>query len=342
MVLVQRVFKISLLFLFLSCETIEKNHNTQINKTIYIQKNKIILENEKAKDEIKTTLLPAIITNGSISTIAKLENDLWIGKLGGSLLRYNLFTEDSKTFTEDTYTIKDYSIKKIIENKDYVFALQSDRVISINKHNQKVSFTNFPVDINRASDIVLYKNKAYISTLGYGVREYIPEENTFTQLINNLNFVSSLYIYNDILYIGSMNNGLYEYDLINNTLLSRFNYPISLFNKNILEINKIKNILLLGSAKNGLIKWNMDKNSIETIYENESVSSIFVDKTDIFAVSFIGLGVYLEKNNLNILESIHTNLVTNNITSIVIFNNNLISGNIKKGLIKQENLFLNE
>lgn len=343
MVLVQRVFNYSiLLLLILSCKTLEDT-NEPIKKTITIleNKNNTIIENDYLKENIIKN--QEVITNGSISTISRFGSDLWIGKLGGSLLRYNLYTGDIKVFTKDIYSIKDYSIKKIVETADSIFALQTDRVITINKSNQEVNISNFPSEINRASDMVIYNNKAYISTLGYGIREYIPEENSFKEFINNLDFVSSLYLDNNILYIGSMNNGLYEYDLKQKKLLSRFNYPMVVFNKNILQINKSNNILWIGSSKNGLIKWDLNNNNIEHLYEKESVSSIYIDDYDnTYAVSFIGLGILIEKNNLSTFESINTQLITNNITVVSIFNNTIISGNIKKGLIKQEISFLND
>lgn len=340
--MVLRVFKLSFIFFILSCNTIPDSHMSEV-RTIGI-KDKELKTIIKTPENLKSDVVSIIdyITDGSISTMNILGNDLWIGKLGGSLIRYNLYTKDIKVFTDDIYSIKDFSIKNIIETKNNIIALQSDRVVIINKSNEQISYKIFPDEISRATDMVISNNRVFISTLGFGVREFRVNTGVFKELIPNLNYVSSLYIDDKTLYIGTMDNGLYEYDLNMKRLLSRISYPLALFNKNIIKIDKKNDILWLGCAAQGLIKWNLQNNTTKRLYENESVSSIYLGDANVNAVSFIGSGVYIEKGNQFIFESIDVDLITNNITSVSIFNNCLITGNIKRGLIKQEILFLND
>lgn len=288
-----------------------------------------ILPNNKVDDV-------SYITNGSISVMSLLGNDLWIGKLGGELLRYNLYTKELTKFLDDNYSIIDFSIKNIIDMPTKVIALQSDRVIEIKKSNESIKITTLPSEISRTSDIIQYKDKIYISTLGYGLREYDSANNTFYEIIPNVKYISSLLIEDDILYIGSMDNGLYMYDLRKNSLLSRLNFPPVLFNKNIIKLKKKYDILWIGTTKNGLIKWNTKTDEVMKIYPKESVSSIFLGENGINTVSFIGLGVYFENDDIQKLESIDTILQTNNVTSVAIFDNYFLTGNIKKGIILQE------
>lgn len=337
--LVRRVSKYIPIFLILiACKTTSVLHLEEI-KYVNVVKDEInIIKNidtENSTSVSRKTDNMEVITDGSISTTTIIGSDIWIGKLGGELLRHNLYTGDTTRYLDNNYTIKDFSIKKIIDLDNKIIALQSDRVIEIYKSNEYINITIFPEDISRASDIVVYKNRAYISTLGYGLWEYNSNNKKFLDFIPDLKFISSLLVENNKLYIGTMNNGLFCYDLKSKKLYSRLKYPLGLFNKNIIEMKIKKNILWLGTAKNGLIKWNIDNNNIERIYKKESVSSIYL-ADNINVVSFIGFGIYIENNNKTKFESIDTMLQTNNITTVKIFNNNLISGNIKKGLVKQE------
>lgn len=330
------------LFLITSCKTIEL-YVEPINRTIHISQKQKKVENYNQKLENKknsTTFKQ--ITPGSISVASIFGSDIWIGKLGGSLSRYNLYTEDTTTFTSDIYSIKDYSIKKIIETKYSIVALQSDRIIEINKKNENITITPFPVNISRASDLVKYKDRVYISTLGYGLWEYKPYHNTFRDFIPDLKYISSLLIDGNTMYIGTMDNGLYVYDLIKKRIKSRLRYPLALFNKNIITMHIKNDILWLGCAQQGLIRWNTKDNSIERMFQNEGVSSIYIGENGKNAVSLIGSGIYIENRGETTFESIDTVLITNNITSVSIFNNSIISGNIKRGLLKQELIFLND
>lgn len=340
---VLQVFKLLIVLLLLSsCSTINREVEP-INKIINITPKQSSKFEESKKDKTSITLTKAeTIITGSISTVSRFGSDLWIGKLGGSLLRYNLYTGDITQFSDDVYSIKDYSIKKIITTKDKIIALQSDRLITINKNNEKLSVTLLPSNISRASDITIYKDKIYISTLGFGAWEYQPKEKSFKDFVSDIKYISSILVHNNTLYIGSMDNGLYEYDLIKKIFKSRIYYPLALFRKNIVKMETQNKILWLGTAKQGLIKWNMEENSIKRLYKEESVSSIYLGENSKNAVTFIGSGIYIENNDRASFESIYTLLKTNNVTSISIFNNSIISGNIKKGLIRQEITFLND
>ncbi len=337
--LVRRVFKYLPLFLILiSCKTVLVSNLVE-TKYINITKDEVEIKNNKDTEFLNSNLKSKLnieeITGGSISTTTIIGSDIWIGKLGGELLRSNLFTGDTTRFLDNNYTIKDFSIKKIIELDNKIIALQSDRVIEIFKSNEFLNITVFPVDISRATDIAVYKNRAYISTLGYGLWEFNSSNRSFLDFIPDLKYISSLLVVDEKLYIGTMNSGLFCYDLKSKRLDSRLKYPLALFNKNILDMKIKKNIMWLGTAKNGLIKWDIINNSIERIHKKESVSSIYLTD-NINVVSFIGFGIYIEKNSKTMFESIDTILQTNNVTTVKTFNNKLISGNIKKGLVKQE------
>lgn len=338
--LVQRVFSFLVISLILSCNTNQSNN---------IEYREILVSEDVDPSEIYSNIsnkidkkqLPERITSGSISTILLDGSDLWIGKLGGALIRYNLYTKESKVFQDDNYSIKDYSIKKILKNDREIVVLQSDRILRISKSTNLIRVSMLPHDVSRASDIVEYKNRFYLSTLGYGLLEYDDSRSRFNKLLPGLKFISSLELNKNTLYIGSMNNGLYSYNLNTMTFNSRLNFPAPLFRKNITKLKFNESKLLLGTAKNGLIKWDINKNSIDRIYPKEGVSFIY-SEPGLDVVSFIGHGLYLESKNKKSLESIKTSLVTNNITSVAVFNNHLITGNIKKGIIKQELNSLND
>lgn len=338
--MVQRVFSLTLFFLILSCKTYNVN-NVEFREISLTKKNinlnlntSLILKNKRLDPHKK-------IEPGSISTIYLNGSDLWIGKLGGALVRYNLYTGETKSFQDDIYSIKDYSIKKILETTDHIIALQSDRIIKIEKEKELLEIIPFPSEINRGSDIVIYKEKYYISTLGYGLLEYDPTNSKFKNIIKDLSFLTSLELDNNTLYIGSMRNGLYSFNIDKLSLNSRLNFPLSLFKKNVTKLMKRGDTLWLGTAKSGLIKWNLKTNIVQKIYPGEGVSFIY-GNPKANAVSFIGHGIYIESGRGESLESIETSLLTNNITSVAVFNNKLITGNLKKGIIKQELTILND
>lgn len=338
-VLALRAFSLCFIFFSLSCTSFKASNVEQ--KEILIEEKEEIIKEYNLDQNIPSKNKFKKLEPGSISTIYLNDSDLWIGKLGGALIRRNLYTGVSKSFMEDNYSIKDFSIKKILESPKYILALQTDRIIKIDKATNELKITTLPPEIYRASDMVLYKGKFYLSTLGYGLLEYNIDTSQFTSIISSIKFISSLELDKNTLFIGSMNNGLYSYDLEKMKLNSRLNYPLPLFKKNITDLKKNKNNLWLGTAKNGLIKWNTSTNKVEKLFTGEGVSSIYTDK-DISVVSLIGHGIYIESENGNSLESIKTSLVTNNITSVAIFNNKLITGNLKKGIIEQEILSLND
>ncbi|QEN06236.1 hypothetical protein EW093_16585 [Thiospirochaeta perfilievii] len=335
--MVRQVFKIPILLFLISCTTVENSKPT-IVKTVSFP------NSEKFKELLETDIEDTfnginekkkVLTSGSISTLKLIDSDLWIGKLGGELLRYNIYTGDLKVFLEDEYTIKDFSIKKIIDNNNKILVLQSDRVLEINKKNDKIYTHIFRNEISRATDIVFHNGILYISTLGYGLWSFDTNNNIFRKINLNDEYISTLFINDNNLYIGSMRQGLYIYNIEKDIFLSRTKLPIQLFNKNILDIKMLNNVFWIGSAKRGLIKWNIEDNSVEVIYPDLSVSSIALSN-NIKVVSFIGDGLYVEIENRNYFESIDTFLETNNITSIELYEKNIILGNIKKGVTVQE------
>ncbi|MGL1891949.1 MAG: hypothetical protein OCD02_10000 [Spirochaetaceae bacterium] len=338
--LVRRAFSYLLLTsVVLSCTTV--NNNTSI-LPYYIEipinnKIEVVIDSKVDNKNIELITDNNIInvTQGSISTITLDKSDLWIGKLGGALLRYNMYTGETTSFLEDNYTIIDFSIKKILTTKTDIFVLQTNRVIKIRKSDDFIKIIQLPPDIERTSDMVIKNSKIIISTLGYGLWEYNINRDIFNALPPNINYISSLLIKDDLLYIGSMDNGLYEYQINNKKITSRISYPLQLFNKNIVKLAFKNNQLWIGTATQGLIKWHIENNSIDRLYPKEGVSFIFLDK-NISVVSFIGFGVNIEVNNKIYFETIESILITNNVTSTASFENYLITGNIKKGLIIQE------
>lgn len=336
--LVLRVSSIALVLFISSCTT-----NSNGLKEVRV----INLESEKneisssSNEMVEITNKPDLlnIEDGSISTMTLINSDIWIGKLGGALIRYNLYTGDSKAYLEDNYSILDYSIKKILDTTKSIYVLQTNRIISIDKSSDKYRITAFPENISRASDVVVHRGNLYISTLGQGLLQFNPISETFNKLQLGIDFITSLHIYKNTLYIGSMNNGLYSYDLYRKRLHSRLNYPHQLFNKNITKITSKGSELFIGTVDQGLIRWDLNNNKVNRLYSSKTVSSIY-NSEKLTAVSFIGYGLYIESVNGNIFESIKGSLKTNNITTVAIFNDKLITGNIKKGVIQQEMEFL--
>lgn len=332
-----RVFSIIFTLLLFSCATINNSSvkESKSRSIILKQHNSAdLLDNRELTTKIPTKTISTLIP-GSISTIELFASDLWVGTLGGALFRYNLHTKTSKQFLDETYSIRDYSIKKILDIGQEIIVLQSDRVLQLSKKSEKIKTTKFPNDITRATDIVMYKNKIYISTLGFGLWEYSVSNNSFSELIPYIKFISSLKIVDNILYIGSMKNGLYQYNLLERKVLSRLKYPLPLFRKNILEIDSLDSEIWLGTAKNGLIIWDPYTNKTKRLLPDKTVSSICLQRT-IKSVSFIGYGVYIRTLTNDFVKSINTDLKTNNVTSVAIFEDKIITGNIKKGVIIQD------
>lgn len=315
--------------------------NAYERRVIYIKSTPNNLERQKSELSYKTVENDSVLEDGSISTMTVDGTDLWIGKLGGALLRYNIHTNEVKRFLEDKYSIIDYSIKKILTTDSSVIILQSSSVSFINKRTQILDTVLFDNGVNRASDMVIVDNNLYISTLGYGIFKCNLSSRKLYQILNEIEFVSSLEYNDNKLYIGSMRDGLYIYEVRKKSFLSRINIPLQLFNKNITNMELNNSVLYVGTAKNGLIKWDLDNSSVERVYPNQSVSSIFIGK-ERSAISFMGFGVYIEEEDKSVLESIKTMLITNNITSVALLEDNIITGNLKKGIIKQEIKQLND
>lgn len=343
MALVQQGFKLfSLILLLLSCETVKTKSNM-----VRLTKSKFLNTHFSNDDNNSTSNLYSddtylnnsiLISDGSISSLFRQSSDLWVGKLGGELLRYNLYTKETTKFSDNIYSIKDFSIKKIIEYNNEILALQSTRVISVDKNSNDVTFIEFPNDISRASDILIYNDNIYISTLGYGLWIYDFNSKIFTKLSQPYDYISSLLLEGTILYVGTMNYGLSGFNIKTNKAVSRLDFPIALFGKNITYLNSRDSIIWVGTGSNGLILWDKKTNSIEKILETESVSSIYLDDS-VSIVSFIGYGIYIQQGSYNSIETISSFLKTNNVTAVNFFENYLISGNIKKGLIQQEIFF---
>jgi len=339
-VLDQRVFNLIFISLLLtSCSTITVNTPEYTEKYIEIQRVFNNKENEiskikKQQDKYKRE----IVTTGSIATTALIDNDLWIGKLGGELIRYNIYTKDQTKFLNNFYSIKDYSIKKIIKYKNSIIALQSDRINIINLKNNEVRIELLPEEIARTTDLIITESDLYISTLGYGLWRYNINNGLYSRISESIDYISSLLEINGTLFIGTMKDGLYSLDLKNGKLESRLHYPLAVLKKNILKMNYLKNKLYLGTSSNGLIVWDLETNKTERYFTKETISDIFVDK-NMIAASFIGFGLFLKSSNYEIIEDIRTNLLTNNITTVNIFNNMLLIGNIKKGLTIQEIIY---
>lgn len=346
MALVLRVFSLAFVLLLFACQTSEQLLLTEEKEVRHIllkqNGNLITQDNELTKNKIEHKLSLETVTTGSISYTTIIGTDLWIGKLGGAVLRYNLYTKDITEFLDDNYSIRDFSIKKILDTTKDIIILQSDKVIKINKSTEKITTINFPNNISRASNIVKYKSKIYISTLGHGLWEFNKYKNSFLDFIPDIKYISSLLIVKDKLYIGTMNNGLYTYNLKTKKIESRLKYPLELFNINILHLSYRNNILWLGTSKQGLIKWNIQNNVINRLYPKESVSFIYLSNDNSSAVSFIGFGVYIETPNNQNIESIKKTLQTNNVSTVALFEDKLITGNIKKGIITQEIEYLND
>lgn len=336
--LVLRAYSLLFIFFLASCVT-----NSDPSKEVRV----INIESVKEKPESNSIDINNIakqpdissIEDGSISTMTLIESDIWIGKLGGALIRHNLYTGDSTVFLEDNYSILDFSIKKILDSSKTIYVLQTNRIISIDKSTDTLKIISLPENVSRASDIVIHKDEFYISTLGHGLFKFNNSTTQFKKVPLKIDFISSLHVTENTLYLGSMGNGLYSYDLHNSRLNSRLHYPHQLFNKNITKITSRDSKLFIGTVDQGLIKWNLESNKIDRLYSNKTVSSIF-NSENFTAVSFIGYGLYIESIKDSLFESIKGSLKTNNITTIAIFNDKLITGNIKKGVIKQEMEFL--
>lgn len=345
MALVRQVSKLLILLIISGCTTTTyKNSNLFENREVTITNS----NNEEPNEKVE---IPKVVENklfdienpviGSISTMTMDGSDLWVGKLGGALIRYNIYTRDTKQIFKDKYSIVDYSIKKILVNRNSVYILQSNTISIFNKSSELMESITLGDDINRASDMIVLDNSLYITTLGYGLYSFDMINKEVEQISNSVDFLSSITTIDNKLYIGSMNNGLYIYDLNKGKYLSRLNLPLQFFNKNITKMNFNNDILYVGTAKNGLIKWDINKNSVDRLYKNQSVSSIFIDG-DKTAISFIGFGVYIESDDKSRLESIRTFLKTNNITTVALLDNSIITGNLKKGIIRQEMQLIND
>lgn len=333
MVLVLRAFSLIFCFTILACNTTSYSNKKSMRIVIEDSVEDFEKSNEKPID-ISSVSEQNSLENGSVSTMTLVGSDLWIGKLGGALIRHNLYTNDSTKFQSNNYSILDYSIKKIINSNQYIYALQTNRILRIDNTTNDLIVIPFPENITRASDIVEHTSGIYISTLGHGLWRFDSIKSTFTKVDIDLDFISSLHILNNDLYIGSMRYGLFTLNLTKNKIRSRLKYPHQLFKKNITHLSNKGTDILIGTSKNGLIKWNEKKNTISRLHPDKPVSFIF-SRNNVTAISFIGYGVYIESNNANIFESIKSNLKTNNITSLAIFNDSLITGNLKKGVIKQ-------
>ena len=335
--LVRQVYKICFILFLCSCTTTTQNDVLYTAKILKLNKltPDILKKSISTKTNIKPISKLEIISNGSISKMQLLDSDLWIGKLGGELIRYNLYTKEVTKFLSNSYSIKDFSIKQIIKNNNSVYILQSDRVTEIRLSDYKTKIFVFPTDISRSTDMIAYRDNLIISTLGYGIIEFNTETKDFSTFSTKIDYISSVYLLNNILYIGSMNQGLYILNLSTKNYNSRLNLPLALFYKNIVAIEYINNTFWFGTNKNGLIKWNTITNEIDRSNRDKSVSSIYINN-GVSCVSYLGYGVEIERNNNIIFESIDTILQTNSITSVKFFNNNLILGNIKKGVIIQE------
>ncbi|MBN2618718.1 MAG: hypothetical protein JXR64_10465 [Spirochaetales bacterium] len=341
MVLVRQAYKLFLFLFLFSCAT----ENSNVNRILKSKEIKHRIEKKYSPQEDKT-LIPGnqsdnlsdnILSEGTVSCLMLSNDDLWIGMLGGAIYRYNVFTNEIKKFLDEKYTIVDYSIKKIVDTDEFIYALQSNKIIKINKKKETIEEIYFPDNLYRSSDMVLGDKKIYLSTLGFGLWEVDLNNNNFIQIESNIEFISSLLFKDQQLYIGSMDNGLYILNIPKNKIESRLKYPLKLFRKNILSIIIIDDMLILGTQKNGILKWNFKDNILTNTYEKDYVSSISKTSEDYFIASLMGKGILINFiNNDEKLLTIDNSLVTNNITSVILFNNLLIYGTIKKGIQVQE------
>lgn len=333
--LVQQASRILLLFLITSCVSTIPEREV-VKKSIIIDSKKPVaestIENRVSEDKIESKIL----VTGSISSMLLDGSDLWIGKLGGALLRYNIYTKEAREFYSDEYSVVDFSVKKIEKYKNYIVSLQSNRIQVVNTINQSSYLIPFPNGVARGSDLEIYNDEVLLSTLGYGIWKVDLEGKQVYTYYDRVEFISSIKVIKDQLYIGSMRDGLYIWD--GSKTLSRINLPVELFRKNITSIDFDKDIFYFGTAKSGLLKWDMKNNIVERIYNGENVTSIYISE-DYNAISFMGYGVLLERKDSSRLESIKGSLLTNNITSVTIHDRYLLTGNLKKGLIQQEIIY---
>lgn len=332
---VRQVFKVLILLLFQSCITYNRSIDWQyrtinFNKEVAVKTEQGISVAQKIEINYNR-----VITKGSISNLTLIGSDLWIGKLGGEILRHNIYTNDTQKILGNIYSIIDFSIKGIVPFKDYIYILQSTRLIEFNTLNEQVRVIDLPEYIQRASSLEIKENILYIGTLGSGIWEYDLYSREYNFISDELLYISSLVLIDSELYIGSMDNGLYIYDLMDDKYKSRLFFPFALFRKNILCMKVIDNTLWIGSAKNGLIIWDMDTNRVERKFEGETISSISHNEGR-SAVSIMDEGIVYFENGDEQLFSINNGLKTHNITSLILYENRIISGNIKKGVIDQE------
>lgn len=332
MALVRQGFKLLfLLILIVSCKSLPQREI--VKKSIIIKPNEVV---EDLTDNTLDNSIPLgvkILENGSISAVYQEGSDIWIGKLGGALLRYNVFTGERRRFYDDEYSVIDFSVKTIKRYNEYIVSLQSNRLQVINTTNQDNFIIPFPDNISRGSSLELFRNKLVFSTLGYGLWEVNIKKRKITKYLDSIKFVSSLKNIDNNLYIGSMRDGLYIYN--GSKILSRTTIPVEIFRKNITSIGVVGNTIYLGTAKNGLLKWDRLTDKVEKKYNGENVSSIYISE-NYNLISFMGFGVLIESGNSSSLKSIKDNLITNNITTVSLHDNLLLTGNLKKGLVMQE------
>lgn len=333
--LVQQVFKIFILTFFISCVSYQSD-TIWLDKTIDLEENRLESIKRVQSEKLETQQIEnRVVTKGSISTLSLIDEDLWIGKLGGELLRYNIYTQDTIKILDNNYSIIDYSIKAVVSEGSYVYILQSNRIIRFNKLLQNYLIFDFPENITRASSMVIGNNRLYIGTLGSGIWEYSLKDGSYRYISDELKYVSSLLLKDNELFIGSMDNGIYIYDLQDDRYKSRLFFPFALFRKNILCMSLKKDQLWIGTAENGLIIWSLESNKVIRNFEDETISSITHNR-ELSAISIMDEGVVLFNNGKKYLLSIDNGLLTHNITALILYDNRLFSGNIRVGVIDRE------
>lgn len=231
------------------------------------------------------------LSDGNISALASDAQDLWLGDWLGSVSRYNLSSGEALNIRKGRPSQNSRSINHILIEKNQVWIVASDAIITYEKKSGVVNTLANPYPGGKPMMLVRLNNILYLAMKNLGLYQWNGE--TFIPSPTNDQNIAAcqvIFTYQNTLWIGTT-SGLFRFDGENWQNIEAFS------KKNITAAWPDTQAIWIATQKDGLYAYDPQNQSFEHFMQDSSrITSIFLAKKILFAGMYKGGLAKIQQN----------------------------------------------
>jgi hypothetical protein len=151
------------------------------------------------------------LTDAHISALAIDHDDLWIGDWFGSLIRYDMLTQQVTHIRLGKQSLAMHTMNQIYVEDEYVWGIAADTIIRYHKQTGDTKYFANPSRIGYPQHLIRYKNRLLLAIKKDGLWEWVGNRFIKSSLHRSfLRITNSMTLWQDQL-VAATHQGLYVY-----------------------------------------------------------------------------------------------------------------------------------